>query len=247
VLGDVLQPGLLVRRADQHRVAEGGQQLQVPGVVAADLDADHVVDLRQPADEPGGQRHPGVAGVEQPDADVHAGAHVREPPVQALVGGGGVVGVDHHGEVRADRGRVPGQLDGLLGAVLPGVGEHRAPAPGPLHHDLGQLPPLRAGQRPELAHHPAAEDPADAQAAGEPVQVRAQRGLVEQAGRVERGGGGRPQAGEAVAGRLLGVRLRVVHGRPPATASRRASRPPAAWPGTKGCSGCAPRPGRPRW
>jgi len=236
MVGHVLQPGLLVRGADQDLLAEGGQQLQVPVVAPAHLDADHVLEAGQPPDQLGGQAHPRIAGVEQPHSDVHAAADVREPPVEALVGGGRVIGVDHHGEVRAGHLRVPGQLDRLRRAVLPRVREHRALPSCPLGHHLGEVAPLRPGQRPELAHHPAAEDPVDRQVAGEPVQVGAQRGLVDGAGGVERDRDGRPQAGEPLPRRLLGLGLRVVHAAPPAVrGSRRASRPPAAVPGTRGC------------
>jgi hypothetical protein len=72
------------------------------------------------------------------------------------------------------------------------VGEHRALSPAALHDHLHQPPPFGAGQRPELAHHPAAEDAVDPQLAGKPVQVAPQRGLVQFPGGAERRGDGRP-------------------------------------------------------
>src|ERR1017187_3001455 len=81
--------------------------------------------------------------------------------------------------------------------------------------------PVRFGraQRPELAHPPAAEHPVHAELAGEPVHVGRQPGLVELAGLVERGGGGRPQPAEALPRRRLRLGSAVVHYRVSASQS----------------------------
>ena len=83
VVAHVLQPGALVGLADEDLAAHPVQDLQVAGVVAADLDPADVLDGGQPLDQLQRQRHSRVRRVEQPDADVHACAHALEPLVQA--------------------------------------------------------------------------------------------------------------------------------------------------------------------
>jgi hypothetical protein len=181
-------------------------------VVTADLDPADVLDGGQPLDQLQGQRHAGVGGVEQPDADVHGRGDRLEPLVEALVRGGRKVRVDQHRKIGPRLLRVPGQLDGLPRRRVAGVRDHRAFASGAVHRDLDHAAPLASGQGPELAHHAAAEDAADPQAAGQPVEVAAQRVSVQVTAAVERRGGRGPQPGEALPGRLFGVRPGVVHG-----------------------------------
>src|ERR1700735_3183157 len=78
----VLQPGALVRLADQDAIADPAEHLQVASVIAADLDAANILNVSQPVDERQREADAGEPGVEQPkaDVDVPAAGGWRPPP-----------------------------------------------------------------------------------------------------------------------------------------------------------------------
>ena len=177
-----------------------------------DLDAAHVGDIGQPVDQVQREACLREPGVEQPDADASVGADAGEPLIQAIIVRRGVIGIDHHDEVRARLLRMPGQLDGLVRTVMTGMGDDLAFSGSFADHGLDYLPPLGAGQGPEFAHHPRAEHAINGEVAGQPGHIAAQRREVQPAVRAERHGAGCPHAPETLTGGLLGLIRRIIHG-----------------------------------
>lgn len=78
-------------------------------------------------------------------------------------------------------------IDGFIGAVMPGMGNHFALAARFFDDDFQHALALDVGQRPKLAHHAATEHAIDAQRICQMTHVTAEAGLVNaQAGRKRR-------------------------------------------------------------
>ena len=205
VLGVQLEPVALGRVGHDDAVA--GQLLHAQQVLAPArvLDAADDVELRELVDELGRERAARVARVEEEHRQRHGRVEAPVPLAHQVVGKAGrVVRVHRDAELDAVLLGVLGERHCVGEDVVADLGHHRDAAAGALGDELVDAHALAERERPELPHHPAAEDAVDAQRFHVVLDRRREQVLLDVAAVIaERRGYRDPQTADALARQRL--------------------------------------------